>query len=63
VRVIADKDKCQGHARCNAALPNLFPQDDQGFIGVESVEIPAGLEADGERVVASCPEQALRAEG
>jgi ferredoxin len=62
VRVIADKERCQGHARCNAAFPDLFPQDDQGFIAIDAVDIPPGREADGEWAVASCPEEALRAE-
>lgn len=62
MRVIASKEKCQGHARCNDVFPDLFPQDDEGFIAVDSVDIPAGREADGRRAVVSCPERALSIE-
>jgi ferredoxin len=63
IRVV--EDRCQGHARCAALVPELFDLDVDGysFVLPGREEIPDG---DGETLdrallaVESCPEQAIR---
>ena len=59
MRVTIDKDRCAGHARCNAVPPQLFHLDDDGYIAVDGFEVPAGSEADAELGADSCPEQVI----
>lgn len=61
--VSADRERCQGHARCWEILPELFPIDDDGYTALgRGAPVPAGLEERAQRAVASCPEVALSIE-
>lgn len=62
MRVSVDKGRCQGHARCHAVNPDLFPLDDVGFSALASAEVPPGWEADARAAVNNCPEMALTIE-
>ncbi|MCV7032337.1 ferredoxin [Mycobacterium sherrisii] len=59
MRLSVDKAKCQGHAMCNMVSAELFPIDDDGYIAVETVAVPAGADADARRGVDTCPERAI----
>jgi ferredoxin len=59
MRVRIDPERCQGHLRCVAFAPGVFAADDQGFGYVAVDVVPAGLEADTNRAILSCPEQAI----
>lgn len=63
MRIIADRDTCDGHGMCEAMAHEYFEIDDDGLVRVLD-ETPA--EGDHELVesaVASCPASALRLEG
>jgi len=60
MKIIADRNKCAGHARCAAVSEELFQLDDCGYIAFEARTVPAGLEELARRGVRACPERALR---
>jgi ferredoxin len=63
MRIVADRKKCAGHARC-AAVSELFELDSNGYIGFDEKSVPKELEAEARRGVRACPERALKiAEG
>lgn len=59
MRIKADKTRCMGHAMCHAQSEELFPLDELGYIAIEEVEVPSGLEELAFRGCESCPERAL----
>jgi ferredoxin len=59
MKVIADKAKCCGHARCNVVAPDIFTLDDNGYIAVAQIPVPVGMEDQARRGVRACPERAL----
>jgi ferredoxin len=64
MKIIADKTRCAGHARCAAVAGELFVLDDNGYIGFQEKVVPAGSEDMARRGVRACPERALKlAEG
>jgi ferredoxin len=60
MKIIADKTKCAGHARCAAVSDQLFELDTGGYIGFETRIVAAGMEAIARRGVRACPERALK---
>jgi ferredoxin len=60
VKVAVDQDKCQGHARCYALVPELFSVDDYGMSSVlgEGL-VPPELEDRARLAIANCPEFAI----
>jgi ferredoxin len=60
VKIIADKSRCAGHARCAAVAENLFNLDDSGYIGFEEKTVAPGAEELARRGVRACPERALK---
>lgn len=62
MKLYIDETLCSGHGRCYTLSPQLLEPNDEGFpnrLG-EEFEVPPGLEADGEKIVANCPEGAIR---
>jgi ferredoxin len=60
VKVRVDADKCQGHARCAAILPELFTLDDYGLSSVAGDgTVPQEFERKARLAVANCPEYAV----
>lgn len=59
MKVRIDKDKCQGHTRCNMTAPEIFKIDSNGFGYVENETVPPGIEAKARRAAEGCPEQAI----
>lgn len=59
MKIHVDRSICQGHALCNAAAPDLFTLDDDGYSNVGEVEVPAGMEELARRGVLTCPERAI----
>lgn len=60
MKIIADRDACDGHGMCEAMAHEYFELDDDGL-----VQILAEAPAEGDRelvesAVASCPAAALR---
>jgi ferredoxin len=60
MKIIADRTRCAGHARCAAVSESLFELDDNGYIRITEKIVPAGLEELARRGVRACPERALK---
>ena len=54
-----DKKNCVGNARCAAISEELFPLDDDGYIAVEEVDVPPGMEDLARRGARACPERII----
>ena len=64
MRVILDRDKCQGHGRCYALAPTLFDTDDEGYAVLKvDGDVPAELEDDARIAADNCPEYAITIDG
>ncbi|MGH9171677.1 MAG: ferredoxin [Acidimicrobiales bacterium] len=60
MRIRVNPDKCQGHARCYALLPELFDVDDYGQSSVRGDgTVPEALEDKARLAIANCPEYAI----
>lgn len=60
MKVGVNSEKCEGHARCWALLPEVFDTDVYGYAFVlNEGEVPAGKEHVAEEAVENCPEQAI----
>ena len=59
MKIVVDKARCSGHARCAAAGPDLYELDDLGYNALTELEVPAGMEKQAQDGVAACPERAI----
>jgi ferredoxin len=59
MKIRINKSMCVGNARCAAVAPELFPLDDEGYIAVEEIEVPAGMEESARRGAKACPERII----
>jgi ferredoxin len=59
VKIVTDRNKCAGHARC-AAVSEFFELDSNGYFGFDEKSVPQALEAQAQRGVRACPERALK---
>ena len=62
MKIRIDKAHCVGNARCWAIAPALFPLDDDGYIGIESFDVPEGYESLARRGARACPERIIHVE-
>ena len=59
MKIRINKAACVGNARCWAISEALFPLDDDGYIEVEEVDVPAGMEDLARRGARACPERVI----
>lgn len=59
MKIRIDKKSCVGNARCAAVSPELFPLDEDGYIAVEEIEVPPGMEQLARRGARACPERII----
>lgn len=59
MKIRIDKAACVGNARCAAISEELFPLDDEGYIEVEEVDVPPGMEDLARRGARACPERVI----
>lgn len=59
VRVIVDRDRCEGNAVCLGIAPDIFDLDDEDYAVVKLDPIPAEREQLAEQAIAECPRAAL----
>jgi ferredoxin len=59
LKIRINKAMCVGNARCAAVAPELFPLDDDGYISVEVIDVPAGMEDLARRGAKACPERII----
>ena len=63
MRIILDREKCQGHGRCYALAPELFDTDDEGYAVLKADGELGGDQEDDARIAAdNCPEYAITVE-
>ncbi len=64
MKVTLDRKRCEGHAMCEGAAPELFTLDDAGelIVHYDGREIPAHLEESARDAVRVCPVAALTIE-
>lgn len=63
MKIHFDREKCQGHGRCYALVPDLFDCDDEGYAIVRNVGELDTAQEQGARLAAdSCPEFAITVE-
>jgi ferredoxin len=65
MKVHFDEKLCSGHGRCYTLSPNLVQANDEGFpeqLG-QDIELANGDEEAGRRIVANCPEGAIKLVG
>jgi ferredoxin len=60
MKILVDRTRCSGHARCNAIAPKLFPLNDDGYIDTDGFDVAPDDEALARRGARACPEQALK---
>ena len=60
MKILANKQRCAGHARCAAVSDQLFELNGDGYIRFEEKQVPPGLEDLARRGVRACPERALK---
>lgn len=59
MKIRIEKTSCVGNARCAAVAPELFPLDENGYIAVAEIQVPAGQEELARRGAAACPERII----
>lgn len=59
MKIRIDKASCVGNARCAAVSESLFPLDEDGYIAVSEIDVPAGQEALARRGARACPERII----
>jgi ferredoxin len=65
MKVHFDENLCSGHGRCYTLSPNLVQANDEGFpeqLG-QDLELSNGDEEAGRRIIANCPEGAIKLVG
>ena len=59
MRVLVDRDRCEGNAVCVRIAPKIFSLDDDDYAVVSADPVPADQEALVEQAIAECPRAAL----
>nr|WP_090341216.1 ferredoxin [Mycolicibacterium malmesburyense]CRL71010.1 ferredoxin [Mycolicibacterium malmesburyense] len=59
MRVVVDRDRCEGNALCVKYAPDVFALDDDEYAVVTADPVPVESEADAEKAIAECPRAAL----
>ena len=59
MRVVVDRDRCEGNAICVGIAPDLFVLDEDDYVMVTKDPIPADEEELAEQAIADCPRAAL----
>jgi sterol 14-demethylase len=62
LRIVVDRDLCQGHAACEGEAPEVFSVSKQGELTILQPEPPEELRAAVELAVKYCPTHALSIE-
>ena len=59
MKIHVDTDLCSGHARCEAAAPQVFTLDDEGYNATEDHVLAPDELRGASRGALACPEQAI----
>jgi ferredoxin len=60
MKMLIDRERCQGHGRCYDLAPDLFGEDEDGYgVVLGDGQVPPGREDDARLAEANCPEAAV----
>ena len=59
MRVVVDRDRCEGNAICVKIAPEVFALDDDEYAMVTAEPVPLEQETLAEHAIAECPRAAL----
>lgn len=59
MKILIDRDRCNGCAACEATVPEIFKLGDDGVSTIQCEEVPPALEDLVKQAVEECPEEAL----
>jgi ferredoxin len=59
MKIRVDKARCVGNARCAAVSEQLFPLDEDGYIAIEEIDVPPGMEELARKGARACPERII----
>ena len=59
MKIRIERDKCVGNARCAAIAAELYPLDDNGYVSIDGLDVPAGQEQQARRGARACPERII----
>ena len=60
MRIVYDRDACQGHGRCYSLAPALFDSDDEGYaVVLVDGDVPVEHEGAARLAADNCPEFAI----
>jgi ferredoxin len=62
MKVVVDRDLCQGHAACEGEAPEVFSVSKKGELTILQPNPPEELRAAVELAIKYCPTHALRLE-
>lgn len=63
MRIVFDREKCQGHGRCYALAPDLFDADDEGYaVLLATGDVAPAHQANASLAADNCPEYAITIE-
>jgi ferredoxin len=62
MRVVVNRDRCEGNAVCVKTAPQVFELDDDEYAVVIADPVPVEQETIVEQAIASCPRAALSRE-
>lgn len=60
MKVIVERGKCVGNARCAAVAPEVYQLDDVGYISFDEIEVPAQFAEQAKRGARACPERIIK---
>ena len=60
MRIVVDRDLCQGHGVCESEAPEVFAVPKSGQVDVRSETPPEALRAKVQMAVKYCPTHALK---
>ena len=60
MRIVLNREACQGHNRCYALAPELFDVDEEGYaVLLVDGEVPVALASKASLAASNCPEYAI----
>jgi ferredoxin len=62
MRIVADRDRCEGHGLCADTAPEVYGLDDDAIVALVHETVPPELERKAEAGARVCPVAALRIE-
>jgi ferredoxin len=59
MKIHVETIECSGHGQCHLVSPEVYDLDDDGFVTLTDLDVPAELEEAAARGAAACPSRAI----